>query len=131
MHDLIASRLSAFPLHAELRGHVEAVMVELPATVLLDLLEDLAFTLSDYDPTASRVFHVPVGLPARGRPGRSVVLKQTVLRRPQAFVRWVIAHELAHAHLHNGGRFPGEDPEHAADALANEWGFPKPNPIVW
>jgi hypothetical protein len=38
----------------------------------------------------------------------------------------VIAHELAHAHLRNQGRFPGDDPEHAADALAAGWGFPRP-----
>jgi hypothetical protein len=126
MHDRINHRLSAFSLHTELRSHVQAVMVELPPVVLVDLLDDPAFTLSDYDPGAGRVFHVPVGLPVRGRPGRSVVLKRTVLRRPEAFVRWVIAHELAHAHLRNAGRFPGEDPEHAADALASEWGFPKP-----
>jgi hypothetical protein len=38
----------------------------------------------------------------------------------------VIAHELAHAHLRNGGRHPEEDPEHAADSLAADWGFPRP-----
>jgi hypothetical protein len=72
--------------------------------------------------------HVPVRLPRgySGSGGRSVVLKRTLTRRPLPFVRYVIAHELAHAHLRNAGRFPGEDPEHAADALAAEWGFPKP-----
>ena len=55
-----------------------------------------------------------------------VVLKRTLCRRPIEFVRWVIAHELAHAHLRNGGRWAGDDPERAADALAAGWGFPKP-----
>jgi hypothetical protein len=40
------------------------------------------FSLSDYDPRAGRVFHVPVKLAGRGEAGRAVVLKQTVLRRP-------------------------------------------------
>jgi len=59
-------------------------------------------------------------------PGRSVVLKRTLRYRPEEFVRYVIAHELAHAHLRNGGRSPGEDPEVAADSLAEAWGFPRP-----
>jgi hypothetical protein len=46
-------------------------------------------------------------------------------------VRWVIAHELAHAHLRNGGRWLGDDPEHAADALAAGWGFPRPPKMPW
>ena len=67
-----------------------------------------------------------VDLNGDGRPGRSVVLKRTTKRRSVPFARWVIAHELAHAYLRHGGRFPNEDPEHAADSLAAEWGFPKP-----
>ena len=59
-------------------------------------------------------------------PGRAVVLKRTLCSRHETFVRWVIAHELAHAHLRNAGRWPGDDPERAADALAQRWGFPKP-----
>jgi hypothetical protein len=70
--------------------------------------------------------HVPVASPRRNRPARSVVLKRTLRHRPLAFVRWLIAHEVAHAHLRHGGRWPGEDPEHAADALAADWGFPRP-----
>jgi len=49
-------------------------------------------------------------------------------RRPENFIRWVIAHELAHAHLRNAGRHKDEDPEHAADSLAADWGFPRPRP---
>jgi hypothetical protein len=69
---------------------------------------------------------VPMRLPVRNRASRSVVLKRTLRNRTESFVTWLIAHELAHAHLRHAGRFPGEDPEHAADALAAEWGFPKP-----
>jgi hypothetical protein len=110
-----------------LRWHVAVVMDSMPTEVVTDLLDDPAFNMADFDPRASTVYHVPVGLPGRGRPGRAVVLKRTVLRKPEAFVRWVIAHELAHAHLRNGGRHADEDPEHAADALAAEWGFPRPS----
>jgi hypothetical protein len=38
----------------------------------------------------------------------------------------VIAHELAHAYLRNGGWGEISDRELAADALAESWGFPKP-----
>src|SRR5690606_15395556 len=115
MHDRITLRLTDFPLHEELRAHVSAVLASMPAAVIVDLLEDPTFLLSDYDPQAGRMHSVPVGLPSSKSPARAVVLKRTVLRRPEAFVRWVIAHELAHAHLRNAGRFPGDDPEHAAD----------------
>ena len=131
MHDQIHRRLTAFALDADLCAHVRAVMGAMPVGVLAELLDDPAFLMADYDPRAASVYHVPVGLPGRGRPGRAVVLKRTMLRRPEPFVRWVIAHELAHAHLRNGGRTAGEDPEHAADALAAEWGFPRPTAWPW
>ena len=70
-------------------------------------------------------------MPWAARSSRSVVLKRTLRRGPTDFVRYVIAHELAHAHLRNGGRYPGEDPEAAADALAAEWGFPRPSKWPW
>ena len=73
-----------------------------------------------------KVTLIPLPAPATRRPSRCVVLKRTLRRRPESFIRWVIAHELAHAHLRNGGRWPEEDPEVAADGLAADWGFPKP-----
>ena len=118
--------LSGFALDAFLHGHVADVVATLPDSVRQDLLEDPSFRLSDYEPGPGVVAHVPVGVPVRRRASRSVVLKRTLRHRPAAFVRYVIAHELAHAHLRNGGRWPGDDPEHAADALAAQWGFPRP-----
>ena len=134
MSQAIHDWLRRFGLDDVLHREVAGVLGTLPGHVRDDFVGDPAFTLFDYDPRPGLVTHVPVGLPRAPRNGagprqggsRSVVLKRTLARRPLPFVRWVIAHELAHAHLRNAGRFPGEDPEHAADALASEWGFPRP-----
>ena len=125
MRDRIDTWLSEFKLDEFLRPHVVEVFVALPPPVRDDLVGDPRFRLYDYEPGAGAMTG-PVAAPAPGRPGRSVVLKRTLRRRPAPFVRWLIAHELAHAYLRHAGRFPGEDPEHAADALAAEWGFPRP-----
>jgi len=117
--------LRPFALDEHLHAQAAEVLASLPADVRSDLMSDPAFTMCDYEPGPDRVFHVPVRLSRRGA-GRAVVLKRTLCRRPIEFVRWVIAHELAHAHLRNGGRWAGDDPERAADALAAGWGFPKP-----
>jgi hypothetical protein len=126
MDDRLADWLSRFKLDTFLCDHVAGVLGCLPVHVREDFLCDPSFVLFDYEPGPGVTAHVPVGLPARSRAGRSVVLKRTLRRRPEPFVRYVIAHELAHAHLRNAGRSPGEDPELAADALAAEWGFPRP-----
>jgi hypothetical protein len=120
--------LGAFGLADFLHREVAGVIRSLPDAIRDDFILDPSFRLYDYEPGPGVVMHVPVGLPRprANRAGRSVVLKRTLRHRPPAFVRWLIAHELAHAHLKLGGRFPGEDPERAADALAAEWGFPKP-----
>ena len=123
--------LAGFALDAELAGHVAAVLAALPPGVRDELINDPAFVVYDYEPGPGVVMHVPVRMFAGHGAGRSVVLKRTMLRRPVPFARWVIAHELAHAHLRNAGRWPGEDPEHAADALAAAWGFPKPPREQW
>jgi len=118
--------LRSFALDALLHAHTTEVIVSLPIEVRRDLMEDPAFSMCDYEPAPGRVFYVPVKLSSRRGPGRAVVLKRTLRSRPAPFVRWVIAHELAHAYLRNGGRWKGDDPEHAADALAAGWGFPRP-----
>ena len=117
--------LAGFAL--EPRLHAEAVVVvrALPAAVREDLMGDAGFSLYDYEPGGER-FSVPVAVPGASGCSRSVVLKRTLRTRPGPFVRWLIAHELAHAYLRNGGRWAGEDPEEAADALAAAWGFARP-----
>jgi hypothetical protein len=118
--------LDAFSLDEWIRDHFAAVVENLPEEVRCDLMDDPEFVVCDFEPGPNVVFHVPMRFSGAGKPGRSVVLKRTIKRRPITFVRWVIAHELAHAYLRHAGRWPHEDPEHAADSLAAEWGFPKP-----
>jgi hypothetical protein len=126
MNQTIDDWLLPFGLAAPLRQHVADVIAALPREIREDLISDPAFQFSDYEPGTNVVALIPVGSPRHRRPGRSVVLKRTLRHRPAAFIQYVIAHELAHAHLHNGGRWEGDDPERAADALAAEWGFARP-----
>lgn len=118
--------LTSFGLDETLASHAAVVIARLSVEVRDDLVNDPSFRLMDYDPTPGKMTHVPVAAPRARAAARSVLLKRTLRHRPAPFVRWVIAHELAHAHLRNAGRWPGEDPEHAADALAAQWGFPRP-----
>ena len=128
--DAVADFVRRFALPGPLAGHVAAVLRAMPAAAREDLVGDAGFRIVVYEPNEAGA--VPVGLPGRlGRPGRggparAVALRRSLADRPAAFVRWLVAHELAHAHLRNGGRTPGEDPEAAADALAAEWGFARP-----
>ena len=122
---LLNDWLDSFPLEPFLRAHVAAVFTALPPEVRSDFVTDPAFALCDYEPSHAPAL-IPLPAPAARRPSRCVVFKRTLRRRPESFIRWVIAHELAHAHLRNGGRWPDEDPEVAADGLAADWGFPKP-----
>ena len=128
MSEELSRWLDGFALDEFLRREVAGVLARLPDHVRDDFVCDPGFVLYDYEPAAGAMTVVPVGPPRRNAAGRSVVLKRTLRRRPEAFVRYVIAHELAHAHLRNAGRWPGEDPERAADALAAEWGCPRPSP---
>ena len=118
--------LEPFRLVPALHDHAAHVLAALPERVRSDLSADPPVTFCDYDPTPGVVMQVVIGPLRRGRSARSVVLKRTLRDRPAPFVRWLIAHELAHAYLNNAGRWPGDDPETAADALAGEWGFPRP-----
>lgn len=118
--------LGRFALDEFLRVHVAAVMAAMPAGVRGGLVDDPAFRICAYDPGPGGMCVTVAAPGGRGAPGRSVVLPSTLRRNRPCFALWMIAHELAHAHLRHGGRWPGEDPERAADALAAEWGFPRP-----
>lgn len=106
---------------------VVTVLAVLPAEVLDDLLHDPCFRLAldRYVPGRGRT--VLLASPSGNWKGsRSVVLKQRLAECAEEFAHYVIAHELAHAYLWNGGWGEITDREEAADALAAHWGFPAP-----
>jgi hypothetical protein len=124
--DAIDQWLRTFPLDTWIRDHVAVVIANLPDEVRNDIMNDPEFVVHDYDPGPNVMLKVPMRFTTSGKPARSIVLKRTIKRSTIPFARWVIAHELAHAYLRHAGRWTTEDPEHAADSLAAEWGFPKP-----
>jgi hypothetical protein len=126
MQKQIEAWLTPFGLHESLQAQAAHVLNRLPAAVLGDLMGETGIVFYDYEPGKGVVMEIPVKAPTRQSAARSVVLKRTLCLRSPPFVRWLIAHELAHAHLRNGGRWPGDDPELAADELAAGWGFPRP-----
>lgn len=118
---------------AALACRVVAVLIALPTEVQQDLTEDAGFSLAleDFVPGRGSVvwLECPIGL-TRGH--RSVVLRPRLRSCDAAFAHYIIAHELAHAYLWNGGWGEITDREHAADALAASWGFPRPTSwLTW
>lgn len=110
-----------------MQRRVEYVLQSLPAAIQRDFLEDSTFrmTLEDYTPgRGSKMF---MSLPDSGSSvSRCVVLREKLDGAPERFALYVIAHELAHAYLRNGGWGKIHDQEEAADALAASWGYAKP-----
>jgi hypothetical protein len=110
-----------------LRNRVLHVLVAIPAPVQRDFLDDPRFRISPetYVPGVGWrvIMHCP-GLV--GSDSRCVVLRAKLATCPAAFAHYVIAHELAHAYLRNGGWGEITDHEVAADALASSWGFTRP-----
>ncbi len=106
------------------------VLESLPQQVLHDFLEDPRFRITKLNPNSDSGMTL-LALPAAdGRGSRCVVLKQRLAECSESFGLYVIAHEFAHAHLHNGPWGDITDPEEAADALAASWGFPRPEFMV-
>ncbi len=127
MRHQIDNWLREFSLHTELHAHTAHVLASLPDEVLVDVMTEPGVLFYDYDPGPGVVMQVPVRPPGKSGASRSIVLKRTLCQRPTSFARWLIAHEVAHSYLRNAGRWPGDDPETAADALAQQWGFPRPS----
>ncbi len=128
MRHEINNWLREFQLHDDLHAHAVHVLGALPDDVLDDVMTEPGVVFYDYEPGPGVVMQVPVRLPRRtGSVSRSIVLKRTLCKRSPSFARWLIAHEVAHSFLRNAGRWPGDDPETAADALALQWGFPRPS----
>ncbi len=123
----IANHLEPFVELAPLCRRLLAVLRALPKAVQMDLLEDPKFriALDDFVPGKGRTVWLATPEPA-GNGSRCVVLKPKLAHCPEGFACYVIAHELAHAFLRNGGWGDVMDPEVAADTLASSWGFPRP-----
>jgi len=109
-----------------LASRTVVVMERLPEVVLADFLNDPGFRLALDDLVPGQGRSVWIARPRRGNGSRCVILKPRLADCPKDFAYYVIAHELAHAHLRNGGWGDLEDPELAADALAARWGFSRP-----
>lgn len=121
--------LQAFEAHPLLQKHVAAVLCSLTAEVQADFLSDATFRLALEEVKQGRGggSSTFMPLPDSGTSvSRLVVLRAKLDRAPEDFARYVIAHELAHAYLRNGGWGEITDREEAADALAASWGYPKP-----
>lgn len=105
---------------------IVAVMERLPEAILADFLNDSRFRLALDNLVPGQGRTVWIASPGVGNGSRCVVFKPLLADRPEDFAYYIIAHELAHAYLRNGGWEDIEDPEHAADALATSWGFSRP-----
>ena len=124
--DVFSKLLESFEGHAALRDRVRAVLERLPTPVVEDFLQDDCFhvTLDNFGP--GQGWSLWMAMPGPNLSGsRAVVLRNRLNDCDEDFALYVIAHEFAHAHLHNGGWRDLTDPEQAADALADSWGFPK------
>jgi hypothetical protein len=111
-----------------LRMRVVHVLVTMPVEVVASLLNDPCFQIAIDNHVPGRGGTVWMACPGDilWKGSRSVVLRRRLAERPEDFAHYVIAHELAHAHLWNGAWGQITDPEEAADALAASWGFPRP-----
>ncbi len=127
---MYAKYLSEFDALPISQSRVEKVMRSLPDEVRDDLLNDPNFRISvdDCVPGKGRTVLMP-DLGPKGT-SRCVVLKPRLEKCSEAFACYIIAHEFAHAFLHNGGWQDITDPEEAADTLAASWGFDK-QPFEW
>ena len=119
--------IEPFAEHEALAERVVTVLRALPDRVLRDFQDDPRFRLALDDCAPKKGRTVWLACPGPGGNGsRCVVLKRRLASCVEAFAHYVIAHELAHAHLRNGGWGEIEDAEAAADALAASWGFVRP-----
>ena len=122
-----ATLLEGFAEHEPLGRRVVKVLSALPGEVQRDFLNDPRFRISQLSKNGHCEHGTLLALPAAdGSGSRCVVLKPRLAECSEPFGLYVIAHELAHAYLRNGVWGPFSDPEEAADALAESWGFPRP-----
>lgn len=123
-----AAYLAPFADHPILQQRVQYVLHRLPEEVQRDFLEDPRFQIimDNYQPGVGWSFLMPPPGPGKNS-SRCVVLRLKLSETSEAFAWYVIAHEFAHAYLHNGGWGEITDIEEAADAMAASWGFHRPS----
>ena len=117
--------LKPFESFPRLMARIEKVFHSLPDEIHQDLLGDASFSiaLDDCEPGRGRTVLVPA--PGTRGASRSVILKPRLENCSESFTCYIVAHELAHAHLLNGGWGDITCREEAADALAATWGYVK------
>jgi len=140
--------LKAFAPNDPLRERVLHVLESLPEEVIEDFLADPPLHIHTLEKQPGKSKHHKtvdastgnlspnsqafLQLPGKdGRCSRCVTLKRKLETAALPFCFYVIAHEFAHAHLHNGCWGEISDREEAADALAKTWGFSKPKHKNW
>ncbi|GAB5402892.1 MAG: hypothetical protein Aurels2KO_11230 [Aureliella sp.] len=119
----LAEGLREFPgIHSRL---VE-ILRGLPEDVQADFLSDATFRIEPERVTEGQRTTMFMACPIGRNVSRCVILRAKLENARDEFSNYVIAHELAHAFLRNGGWREYTDREEAADALAGHWGYPKP-----
>lgn len=126
-----AKYLESFRSLPQLADRIAHVLQRLPDEVQQDFLGDPRFVVSVYNYEPGKGSTVFMAVPDGMNRSRSVVLKPRLDSCGEAFAYYVIAHEFAHAFLHNGPWGDITDIEEAADALAAHWGFPRPESSPW
>ena len=124
---IFSAYLTAFADCETLRQRLLTVLNALPDTVQRDFLDDPRFrvTVDNFVPGQGWTLWMDSPGPM-GSGSRCVVLRTRLRDCSEGFACYVIAHEFAHAFLHNGGWGDITDSEDAADALAASWGFRRP-----
>ena len=124
---MFSAYLEAFADCEPLQHRLLTVLNALPDPVIRDFVDDHRFRVAMDEVVPGKGRTVQLASPGPvGKGSRCVVLKRRLADRSEAFACYVIAHEFAHAYLHNGGWGKITDNEDAADALAASWGFRRP-----
>ncbi len=118
--------MSDFAALESLKERVLSVLVSLPEAVQVDFARDETFAITVERVTRSRSTLHFMACPQGRSVSRCVILRKKLNDAPEAFAKYVIAHEFAHAFLRNGGWGEIADREEAADALAASWGYVRP-----
>lgn len=124
---IFTSFTAPFADYPLLQERVLSVLQALPVDVQRDFLDDPRFgtAIDNYEHGKGWTLFMPAPDPL-GAGSRLVVLRPKLEMASEAYAKYIIAHEFAHAFLRNGAWGEITDVEEAADALAASWGFHEP-----